>query len=157
MKKIVIASFLLLSSVGLFFACQKETVTQVPEAAAAIETIASREDSGICSYEVTIYNAIGTELCGTLIVPGGAKCSSCHSQYTKFGIDASPIVRTMLSTVFTIKNPTTTTKHVSFTVTGAYCSSEAFTINPGQSRTFRIAQMPTPAPGCCRVVPYTCL
>ncbi len=157
MKKIVFASLLLLSAAGFFFACQKETVVTATEAAAPItENITLRDDASECGYEVTINGADGTTLCGTINAPGGGKCYACDGQYGKFGIEGSPITRTMLSNIFAISNPTNVSKSVSFTLTGAACSS-TFIIGPGKTKTFRIAKMLTPAPSCCRVVEYTCV
>lgn len=158
MKKIAFACLLLLSAASFFFACQKETVVTATEAAASnTENITLREDASECGYEVTIYGADGTNLCGTLNAPGGGKCYACDGQYGKFGIESSPITRTMLGNVFAITNPTSVAKSVSFTMTGAACSSGSFIIGPNKTKTFRIAKMPTPAPGCCRVVEYNCV
>lgn len=157
MKKFFFASLLLLSAAGFFLACQKETVVTAIETSKTEQApVTSREESGICSYEVTIYGAAGTNLCGTINPPGGGKCYACYGQYGKFGIEGSPITRTMLSNIFAISNPTSVSKSVSFTVTGAACSSGSFIIGPGQTKTFAIVKMPTPAPGCCRVIERSC-
>ena len=126
MKKIAFACLLLLSAAGFFFACQKETVVTAPEtAAAAQDPVASREESGICSYQVTIYGAAGTSLCGTAVGDEGT-CAVCEGTYGRFTINFNTMTKTMLGPVFSIFNPTNVTKTISFTVAGAACSSISF-------------------------------